>query len=267
MKEITGNTRLFGIIADPIYHVKTPQRMNEHFARIGFDGVCVPFHVRPEGLAAALAGFRTMPNLGGIIVTMPHKSAVLDLVDEVSPVARKIGAANVIRRNADGSLYAHMLDGEGFVRGLHEAQIPVQGKTAYLAGAGGAANAIGFALVQAGVSVLTIANRTQAKAQDLKERILSLHPQADIRIGTDDPSGHDLVVNGTSLGMKATDALPLDVSKLTPAQYVCEVIMEPKITPLLQAALDKGCPVQYGAPMLACQIQLMAQMLGVEVES
>ena len=72
MKEITGNTRLFGIIADPIYHVKTPQRMNEHFARIGFDGVCVPFHVRPEGLAAALAGFRTMPNLGGIIVTMPH---------------------------------------------------------------------------------------------------------------------------------------------------------------------------------------------------
>ena len=65
----------------------------------------------------------------------------------------------------------------------------------------------------------------------MKERILSLHPQADIRISTDDPSGHDLVVNGTSLGMKATDALPLDVSKLTPAQYVCEVIMEPKITP------------------------------------
>ena len=266
MKEITGNTRLFGIIADPIYHVKTPQRMNEHFARIGFDGVCVPFHVRPDGLAAAMAGFRAMQGLGGVIVTMPHKTAVLDLVDEVSPVARKIGAANVIRRNADGSLYAHMLDGEGFVGGLHEAQIPVKGQKAYLAGAGGAANAIGFALVQAGVSMLTIANRTEAKAQDLKERILSLHPEADIRIGSPDPMGHDLVVNGTSLGMKATDALPLDVSRLAPEQTVCEVIMEPRVTPLLQAALDKGCRVQYGAPMLACQIQLMAKMLGVGAE-
>ncbi|TDS78190.1 shikimate dehydrogenase [Comamonas sp. JUb58] len=266
MKEISGNTRVFGIIADPIYHVKTPQRLNEHFARTGFDGVCVPFHVQPDGLAAAMAGFRTMQSLGGVIVTMPHKTAVLDLVDQVSPVARKIGAANVIRRNADGSLYAHMLDGEGFVGGLHEAQIPVKGKTAYLAGAGGAANAIGFALVQAGVSMLTIANRTQAKVQDLKDRILSLYPDADIRIGTADPSGHDLVVNGTSLGMKESDALPLDVSRLRPNQYVCEVIMEPKVTPLLRAALNIGCPVQYGAPMLASQIQLMAKMLGAEAE-
>ena len=266
MREITGSTRLFGIIADPIYHVKTPQRLNEHFARIGFDGVCVPFHVGPGGLKAAMAGFRLMENLGGVIVTIPHKTAVLGLVDKVSPVAQQIGAANVIRRNADGSLYAHMLDGEGFVGGLQEAQIPVQGKAAYLAGAGGAANAIGFALVQAGVASLTIANRTQAKAHDLRERILSLYPEADIRIGNSDPSGHDLVINGTSLGMQETDALPLDVSRLTPAQQVCEVIMEPRTTPLLKAALERGCPVQYGAPMLACQIQLMARMLGVGAE-
>jgi len=156
-----------------------------------------------------------------------------------------------------------MLDGEGFVRGLLTAGVTVQGKRAYLAGAGGAANAIGFALVQAGVSHLTIANRTPAKAEDLKARILSLHPDADISVGTPDPSGHDIVVNGTSLGMKEGDALPLDTARLSPDQLVCEVIMQPKDTALLLAAQAKGCKVHYGAPMLACQIELMAEMLGV----
>ena len=236
MKEISGHTRLFGILADPIHHVKTPQRMNEHFARLGFDGVCVPFHARPAELAQVVQGLRQLQNLGGFIVTMPHKTAILDLVDEATPVARKIGAANVVRRDADGRLTAHMLDGEGFVGGLIEAGVDPKGKSAYLAGAGGAANAIGFALAQAGVARLTIANRTTAKAEDLKARILSLLPDARIDIGRADPSGHDLVVNGTSLGMRDTDPLPLDAGRLTPDQLVCEVIMQPRDTALLQAA-------------------------------
>ena len=90
MKEISGHTRLFGILADPIHHVKTPQRMNEHFARLGFDGVCVrAVHARPAELAQVVQGLRLLQNLGGFIVTMPHKTAILDLVDEATPVARK----------------------------------------------------------------------------------------------------------------------------------------------------------------------------------
>lgn len=263
MKEISGNTRLFGILADPICHVKTPQRMNAHFARIGFDGVCVPFHARADNLAEAVAGLRRLENLGGLIVTMPHKAAILALVDEVMPVARKIGAANVVRREADGRLVAHMLDGEGFVRGLRAAGVPPEGKSAYLAGAGGAASAIGFALAQAGVSRLTIANRTSAKAADLRDRILSLYPGARIAVGTADPAGHDLVVNGTSLGMRADDALPLDAARLAPDQRVCEVIMQPVDTALLLAARARGCKVHYGASMLTGQIELIADMMGV----
>ncbi len=263
MNEISGNTRLFGILADPIHHVKTPQRMNEHFAKIGYDGVCVPFHARPDNLAAVVEGLRRLENLGGVIVTVPHKTAILELADEATPVARKIGAANVLRREADGRLVAHMLDGEGFVRGLRSCGVSPEGKSVYLAGAGGAANAIGFALVQAGVSRLTIANRTPAKAEDLKARILSLHPDAQISVGNADPSGHDLVVNGTSLGMKEGDPLPLDASRLTADQLVCEVIMQPKDTALLVAAQARGCKVHYGAPMLACQIELMVETLGV----
>ena len=107
---------------------------------------------------------------------------------------------------------------------------------------------------------LTIANRTTAKAEDLKARILSLLPDARIDIGRADPSGHDLVVNGTSLGMRDTDPLPLDAGRLTPDQLV--VIMQPRDTALLQAAA-RGCRVHHGAPMLACQIALMAEMMGV----
>lgn len=263
MKEITGRTKLMGILADPIHHVKAPQRMNEHLHGLGYDGVLVPMHARPANLAAVVAGLRGLENLAGVVVTVPHKTAVLALCDEASPVTRLIGAANVVRREPDGRLVATMLDGEGFVRGLREAGVQIEGKSAYLAGAGGAANAIGFSLVQAGVSHLTVANRTTARAEDLKRRIASLYPDADVRIGTPNPAGHDLVVNATSLGLAEGDALPLDVSQLESTQLVCEIIMQPAETALLKAARARGCAIHYGAPMLACQIALMAEFLGV----
>ncbi|KAA0893023.1 shikimate dehydrogenase [Pusillimonas sp. ANT_WB101] len=263
MKEITGETKLFGILADPIHHVKTPQRMNEHFVRAGYDGVLVPFHARSDNLASVVNGLKRLENLVGLIVTVPHKTAILGLCDDASDVAKKIGAANIVRREADGRLTAHMLDGEGFVRGLQSCGHEVKGKTAYMAGAGGAANAIAFALVQYGVSSLTIANRTTAKAQDLMQRVLDLYPQARINIGTHNPSDHDIVVNATSLGLNEGDALPMDTSALTSDQLVCEIIMQPKDTALLIAAQERGCREHYGAPMLASQIELMAEFLGV----
>jgi shikimate dehydrogenase len=263
MREITGNTRLFGIVADPVHQVKTPQRLNELFAKIGYDGVCVPFHVGAGGLAALIGALRGVKNFGGMIATVPHKTAVLALADEAAPATRLIGAANVLSCEPGGRLRAHMLDGEGFVRGLESAGRRLQGQSVYLAGAGGAANAVAFSVIAAGAARLTLANRTAAKALDLKERLLQLHPQARIGIGTPDPSGHDVVINATSLGLAAGDALPLDASKLEPGQLVCEIIMQPADTALLRAAQARGCQIHYGAPMLACQIELMAQALGV----
>lgn len=263
MKEITGETKLLGILADPIHHVKAPQRMNEHFSRVGYDGILVPFHARSDDLKTVLDGLKRLQNLVGIIITVPHKSAVLDLCDHASDVTRTIGAANVIRRETDGSLTAQMLDGEGFVRGLQSCGHDVKGKTAYIVGAGGAGNAIAFGLVRYGVDSLTIYNRTGARAEDLKRRIVALYPDSNIHIGTSDPSGHDIVVNATSLGMNDSDPLPMNVSTLTPDQLVCEIIMQPADTPLLVAARERGCPVHYGAPMLASQIELLAEFLGI----
>ncbi|MDO8699427.1 MAG: shikimate dehydrogenase [Rhodoferax sp.] len=261
MDDITGNTRIFGILADPIHHVKTPQGINRLFRELQFDGVMVPIHVGSEGLEKAVQGLREFRNLDGFVVTVPHKSAFLALCDEVTPESRQIGAVNVVHRTADGRLLGGMLDGEGFVAGLRTTGHEPRGRSVYLAGAGGAASAIAFALARAGVSRLTIANRTTAKAQQLIDRVTEIYPALSMTAGSDDPSGHDLVVNATSLGLRLEDALPLDVSKLDARQLVAEIIMQPAETPLLEAARKKGCQIHFGAPMLHCQIELMASFM------
>ncbi|QRG07374.1 shikimate dehydrogenase [Xanthobacter dioxanivorans] len=262
-REISGLTRVFGILADPIHHVKTPQMLNALMAREGRDGVMVPFQVSSEDLPTLVAGLKRMKSLGGFVVTVPHKTAIVDLCDEVSDSARRIGAVNTVRREADGRLVGEMLDGKGFVGGLVAAGIDPKGRSAYLAGAGGAANAIAFALVERGVSRLTLANRTRAKAEDLAQRLAEAYPAAAVEIGTSDPSGHDIVVNGTSLGLKDGDPLPLDASRLSPGQIVAEVIMQPEETAILAAAKAAGCRTHPGKPMLACQLDLMADFLGM----
>lgn len=259
---ITGTTRIFAILADPIHHVKTPQGINRLFDASAFDGVMVPVHVGPGDLATVVQGLRRMNNLGGFVVTVPHKTAVPALCDELTPAAARIGAVNVVRRTADGRLVGGILDGEGFVAGLRSVGIEPAGRSVYLAGAGGAASAIAYALAQAGVSRLTIANRTTAKASELVGRLQEDFAGLTLSVGTDDPSQHDIVVNGTSLGLREGDALPFDVDRLTPEQIVAEIIMQPVETALLRAAAAKGCRVHFGAPMLATQVALMAEFMG-----
>jgi len=262
MSEITGSTRLFAIVADPIGHVRTPQVFNTRFAAQGTDAVMVPIQVDAAGLPAAFAAFRAMRNLGGFIVTVPHKTSAVALCDEVSEVGREVGAVNTVRREADGRLVADMFDGEGFVAGLRSQAIEPAGRRIYLAGAGGAANAIALSLARAGVAGLTVANRTTRKAEELVERLRKRFPGLDARSGGASPAGHDLVVNATSLGLSPDDALPLDVSALTRDMIVAEIIMKPEETRLLREATRRGCRVHLGRHMLDCQIELMARFMG-----
>jgi shikimate dehydrogenase len=264
MTDITGHTRILGILADPIQHVKTPQGINRLLDAMQFDGVMVPIHVSPEGLVTLVEGLRRMKNLDGFVVTVPHKTAMPALCDELTPAAARIGAVNVVRRAPDGRLFGGMLDGEGFVAGLRGAGVEPAGRSVYLAGAGGAASAIAFALAQAGVTRLTIANRTRSKAAELIGRIAADFADVRMDVGTDDPSGHELVVNGTSLGLRGGDVLPLNVDRLSASQIVAEIVMQPAETALLRAARSKGCRLLFGAPMLACQIELMAEFMGVK---
>jgi shikimate dehydrogenase len=261
---ITGKTRLFGVIADPIEHVRAPQVFNPVFAARGFDAVLVPCHVAPDGLAALMDGFRRIVNFGGFLVTVPHKLRAAELCDELGPAGRLIGSVNAVRRDPDGRLIGEMFDGKGFVAGLEQAGYDLRGKGVLLVGAGGAGRAIAFAVAEAGVRRLTIANRTARRAEELARAVLRATPGVGVLAGPADPAaGHDLVINATSLGLKPNDPLPIDADRLEPATAVAEIIMEPETTALLAAAQRRGCPVFYGRPMLACQVDLIADFIGV----
>lgn len=265
---ITGHTRFLAIVADPIQHVKTPQRINELMRAHRIDAVMLPLHVSEVDLPAVMNGLRATQNFLGCVVTVPHKTKALALCNEVSDEARQIGAVNVVHRLPDGRLRGGMLDGIGFVQGLRGAGIDPAGMSVYLAGAGGAASAMAFALAGAGVRRISVANRSQDKAASLVQRLRESHPTLAATAGASDPSGHDIVVNATSLGLRVQDPLPFDVSRLDAAQIVAEIIMDPAETALLRAARQRGCRVHEGAPMLASQVRLMADfMLGAPLSA
>lgn len=263
MTEISGHTRIYGILADPVHHIRTPQPLNALMRERGHDGVMVPFHVGAADLATVVAALKCMKTLGGFVVTVPHKTAIVALCDEVSERVRLVGASNCVRREADGRLVGEVLDGLGFVAGLRREGFALESRRVLLLGAGGAANAIAFALAEAGIASLAIANRTRAKSEDLAQRLAKAFPRLTVTLDDADPAGHDIVVNGTSLGLAEGDPLPVDVSRLSDRQIVAEVIMQPRVTALLAAAEARGCRIHYGAPMLECQLEMMANFMGM----
>lgn len=264
MIEITGKTKLYGIVADPIMQVKTPQTINEWMSKNDVDGVLVPMHVPASGLKSLVEGLRGMINLGGIVVTVPHKTTIIHLCDEVSQAAQLVGAVNVIRRTSEGKLIGDILDGKGFVAGLKHHDIDIHGKKVFLVGAGGAANAIAFSLCESGVQELGVYNRTKSKVEDMFARLSKIYPNVKMTLATASPIGYDVIVNATSLGMAETDPYPLMVDDMQSNQVVAEIIMRPELTPLLAVAKEKGCKIQYGLPMLQSQIELMVDFLGLK---
>jgi shikimate dehydrogenase len=255
---ITGRTALLAIVADPVAQARAPVLVNRALAERGVDAVLVPLHVGGDGLARLIRALRTVRNLAGAVFSMPHKTSLVALLDDVTPEGRQVGACNVVRREPDGRLVGTMYDGEGFVAGLRAAGHDVCGRRVLLAGAGGAAAAIAFALGKHGAAALTIHNRTAAHAESLATRVSAAWPALRVSLGSD-PRGHDLVVNATSLGMRPGDALPLDVDGLGPATLAAEVVIAP--TPFLAAAAARGATVHHGEPMLAAQMELILDFI------
>ncbi|MEO1089631.1 MAG: shikimate dehydrogenase [Pseudomonadota bacterium] len=258
---ITGRTRLYGVIADPITHVRACEVFNPLFRARGIDAVLVPLHVPVGEIGRAVAGFRSLANLFGILVTIPHKEEILAFVDEVGPQAELVGAANIVRRESDGRLTAENFDGLGFVAGLRELGREVIDRRVLVVGAGGAGKAITCALAEARVGELVVANRDSGKAEALIARVRAAYPQVPIRFGDNDPRGFDLVVNATSLGLQAGDGLPFEVDCLGPGVVVADIVMKPERTALLVAAEARGCTIHYGRHMLDQQVPLMGRFL------
>ncbi len=261
---INGKTRVVGIVADPIEHVRTPERFNAYMRELDCNAVLVPFHVRPENFAAFVASLPAMCNLAGLVVTIPYKESVLPLCTELTDAARQIGAVNVLRIDHESdALIGTNLDGEGFACGLLGQDHSIRGQHIYIAGAGGAAKAIAHALANSGAASIGIYNRTESRSRQLVQELRAHHPRLQVEIAGPVPEHCTLAVNATALGLKPGDGLPFELDRLPVGALVAEVVMNPDMTPLLQAAAERGHSVHLGRHMVDAQIGAMARFFGL----
>lgn len=260
--KIKGTSLLLAILGDPVTKVKSTDMVNQALFDAGIDAILVPLHVSSFGLGQAMQSLRVVENLKGVIITTPHKNAVIPFLDEMDRSVQIIGSCNLIKKTTEGRLVGAVGDGEGFIRGLKAQNRSVNDKDVYLVGAGPAASAMAFAIAKSGAKRLTLANRTTEKAVKLAQGVSQIFPSLEVNVDLNgDIRGYDVVVNGTSLGMQDDDPLPLDVSQLQAGTLVAEVIGTPDKTPLLLEAEARGCEIHYGSHVLAGQIELILEFL------
>jgi shikimate dehydrogenase len=249
---------LVGVFGSPIAENPTGVMQEAAFAALGLNWRYLNIEVQREDLGAAMQGLRAM-HFAGINCTIPHKVAVLQFLDDVSPDARLMGAVNTVRREGH-RLIGENTDGKGFLRALHDdAHVDPKGKRVVILGAGGAARAVGVELALAGAQEITIVNRAGARGEELVYLLNDHTPvhatyvpwMAGLRI---DPAT-DLLVNCTSIGLYPdVDGIPdIDTSTITPHMVVCDVIPNPPNTPLLRAAAARGAKTIDGLGMLVYQ--------------
>jgi shikimate dehydrogenase len=260
LDDYSGATRVVFIVGDPIAQVKSPHGVTEAMRVRGAEVIVVPAHVKPADIDTFFALTQRMPNVDGIIVTVPHKFACTDLCATTSDRAAFLHTVNTMRRNADGSWHGDMFDGLGFVTAMQDKGCQPAGKKALLVGAGGAGSAIAYALVMAGVSQLAIHDPDDQRRGALVDRLAGLG-QCPVGHGSADPTGFDLVINATPVGMKEGDPYPLDVSKLEPSMFCGCVITAPAVTRFIAVAREKGCTTMTGADMFARVRDLMVDFL------
>lgn len=258
---IQGTTTLLGLIGYPLKHSKSPHMHNTSFEELGLDHVYLAFEVKDGLIKEALDALRVLGAKGGN-VTMPHKTKVIENLDEISPDAKIIGSVNTIKIDENGKITGYNTDGRGFVKALQENGIDFKGKKIVLAGSGGAARAVATQLAYDGAGELVMFNRTIENAQVIIDNINNNIPTCKGRAEVMDEAklveeikDAAVLVNCTSLGMKATidqailsspDQLPKDI-------FVADIVYDPDKTKLLKIAEEAGVRYMNGLMMMIWQ--------------
>ena len=254
---ITAKTLQLGIIGDPVDHSFSPKMQNFIANYTGMDYVYSAFHVKPESVGDAVRGIRAL-GIRGINVTAPHKVAVMQYLDEISPQAEILGSVNTIV-NRGGKLVGYNTDSEGFYLALTNAGIKIEGSKILVMGAGGVVKPTLIRVVQAKPERITIVNRTPQKAQAVAEGVFAA---TGYKIGTEiDGFDFDIVLNTTSAGMAPQlDALPCDSIKeidsfdfIKPGMAAVDMIYNPAETRFLKIARERGAKTLNGLDMLIYQ--------------
>ncbi len=239
-----ANTSLFGLIGNPVAHSLSPLMHNQAFAAAGCNAVYLAFRVSDPG--AVLKGIKAL-NVKGLSVTLPHKIAVMEYLDEIDKTAAKIGAVNTIVNN-NGKLTGYNTDCQGAVNALRT-RTTLEGKSIAIIGAGGAARAIGFGLTSV-AERLTILNRTRKTGEHLANDL-----QADfLPLDECQTDCYDILINTTPVGMHPdTAATPIAKHALSREKVVMDIVYNPLNTRLLKDAADRGCITINGLDMFVFQ--------------
>lgn len=256
---ISGKTEICGLIGDPVAHTVSPAMHNAAFREMGLDFVYLPFRVSREELARAVDGIRAL-NIRGFNVTIPHKVAVIPLLDGLDPMAERVGAVNTVVNN-DGELRGYNTDAAGFMQALLEQGVVPEGKDIVVLGAGGASRAISYILAERGAR-LTVLNRqleldaAEEMAQRISEelekpvRVLELS-LANLAAALE---GAEVLVNATSVGMSPDcGESPVPAGLLKAGLLVFDIVYNPIRTKLLEEAEAAGARAVGGINMLAWQ--------------
>ena len=254
---INGHTKLFCLIGSPVGHSGSPAMYNYSFERVGIDAAYLAFDIPLERLDEGVAALKTL-GVGGFNVTMPDKTAVTKLLDDISPAAKLIGACNTVTVSPGGKLTGYNTDGIGFVRNLSEHGVKVAGQKIVLLGAGGAATAIAVQAALDGAAEIHIFNRqdefypnAQLTVEKLTKAVpdcnVSVQPLEDGEALAATVKGCDILVNATKVGMK-----PLDGQSLIPEALlrkdlvVADTVYNPRETQLILDAKTAGCKAAVG---------------------
>lgn len=272
--ELSASTRLCAVLGHPIRHSASPAMQNAGIAALGLDWRYVAFDVHPDHLRQAIEGARAM-RFVGLNLTVPHKLLAMDMVDALDETARQWGAVNTIRfeaRMAGGEwrpvaafeddvpaevrAVGFNTDADGLLRALREdLDFEPLGSRVVLLGAGGAGRVAALKLAAERAAQLFLLNRTRAKAEALATEISARYPKVKVEIGYPDSRRVDLLLNATSLGLKRSDPIPMELTRLPLNQVdaVYDMVYRPAFTRLLEAARATGCRVANGLGMLLHQ--------------
>ncbi|MGV6871829.1 shikimate dehydrogenase family protein [Pseudochelatococcus sp. B33] len=260
LRFLDGETCVIGLLGYPVRQVRSPRPLTELMQANGFNAVQLPLHVAPDDLAQVVTACKAIRNLAGLVLTVPHKVAALDLVDRATGTAQTAGSINVMRREPDGSWLGDNLDGQAFVAGLAAQGYSVAGKSAFIAGAGGAGSSVAASFAQAGAREIRLFDLQADRASAVAARIARFFPDTAVVVQEAiDPDGCDIAINATYLGLRPEDPLPFDPSGLAKSTLVAELVMNPPVTRLLDIAERTGHPTAPSENVLNYQLPRAAE--------
>jgi shikimate dehydrogenase len=261
MIELSGETRIFPIVGDPIAQVRSPKFLTQIMEAKGINGIVPPFQVKSENIEQFFSTIKQTQNIDGLVVTLPHKSAALALCDQVTNRASIIGSVNITRRLSDGRFVGDNTDGEAYITAVRNCGGNPAGKRVIQIGVGGAGSAVAYEFLAQGAAELHIFDLDQARLKSSVYKLNTEFPGRVFKALSNDPSGMDIVANVTPVGMRESDPTPVPADKLTADMFYADAITKPAITRLGEAARALGCKASAGADMFDAQALKLVEFM------